>query len=116
MVSELDYDYCAKLLLYGSIFFLLLFIIYDRLYQNKNKYILTQTLITLSISLFILSFVTNYAIKEKELNTDLIYYGFTIGIPFVIGLLFLLFVYISYNNISRNPNTGFINQLKLYYN
>lgn len=91
MTLENLYIYYSNVLSLSSMVFSILFIAYNSLSSDIYKVNVTQGLLTIAISLFILSFITKNAKEQDELNKPLFYFTFILGIPLLYHLLYLMF-------------------------
>jgi hypothetical protein len=97
-MNQPNYDFCSYILLMASLLYIGLFFIFNLLiYKYKSN--ITQSLITISISLFILSYIVKNSLLQKELDSWLYYFTYILAIPLVYHLIYLMFF--SYDVLTR---------------
>lgn len=91
MIIEENYIYCSNVILLLAVVFFILFLLIQFGSTYLYKVYFTQSLITISLSLFILSFILRNGFEQRELDKPLFYFTFILAIPLLYHILFYLF-------------------------
>lgn len=91
MITEENYIYCSNVISILAVIFFILFLLVQFGSTYLYKVYITQSFLTISLSLFILSFILRNGFEQKELDKPLFYFTFILGIPLLYHLLFYLF-------------------------
>ena len=91
MISKDKYIYTSKVVLLSAILFFILFIILQYFLTYSKKVNIIQAILTISLSLFIFSFIIKNGYEQQEVDSLLFYSTFIFGIPLLYHLLYLTF-------------------------
>lgn len=91
MITEDNYIYCSNIILILAVVFLILFLLIQFGSTYLYKVYFTQSLLTISLALFIFSFILRNGFEQRELDKPLFYFTFILAIPLLYHILFYLF-------------------------
>jgi hypothetical protein len=91
MTTEENYIYCSNVISILAVIFFILFLLVQFGSTYIYKVYITQSLLTISLSLFILSFILRNGFEQRELDKPLFYFTFILAIPLLYHILFYLF-------------------------